>query len=66
MKLTSQIRRNPDQERSLKRAYLLLAILDQQAGNVSMLRRVSNEQIEISHRAAEHVRGRGVCSGIHN
>jgi hypothetical protein len=56
MKLTSQIRRNPDHERSLKRAYLLLAILDQQAGNVSMLRRVSNEQIEISHRAAEHVR----------
>jgi hypothetical protein len=56
MKLTSQIGRSPDQERSLKRAYLLLDILDQQGGNVSMLRRVSNEQSAISHRAAEHVR----------
>ena len=44
----------------------VLDTLDQQAGNVIMLRRVSYEQIEISHRAGEHVRGRGVCSGIHN
>lgn len=44
-----------------ERVYLLLDTLDQQAGNVVMLRRVSDEQIEVSHRAAEHVRGRGVC-----